>query len=32
MEQLAAAAGDDLAALSLEQLDDLWERAKRGGG
>ncbi len=28
MEELAASAGDDLANLSLEQLDDLWERAK----
>jgi uncharacterized protein YabN with tetrapyrrole methylase and pyrophosphatase domain len=28
MEEMAATAGDDLADLSLEQLDDLWERAK----
>jgi tetrapyrrole methylase family protein / MazG family protein len=32
MEELAASVGDDLADLSLEQLDALWERAKQLGG
>lgn len=31
VERLAVEAGSDLAAMSLEELDSLWERAKRGG-